>query len=607
MQLVCSGEKLDLYENTNIQFTDDNPLFAFDKLSCERTTAFKIPATAKNDRVFSLARVPAYKGEGMRRKFDAQLQLGAVVKDGYLYVGSWSGKEYETIFVTGEFVGLQALKDAGKIADYWGSAGTVVWSAANVKDANTAEGQANVAITRYKTNGVLCLPSVDLGDVMNLAYQRLTGSRIASYMRGFRLIKNRVESVPEMQVSFRFLGLNTAWSDTPAIGSRANNAITTLNIISSESKLLMVLDNQENMKFWTIGQFVAGQDILLTFPSNFSSNYFLMSIRDTGASGSDPEYNVFSTEWFLGGYSFSPNLITNTLTITGQPLAGRTVAIESGQPFVLVNKNWITWRPNAMNVSGIIYGFQSWSSINNTYVLNITVEGTGVKIGDRLRIVDILPDLTLVELLKMYCALTGKILNYDAKNGVTFDDLDFASWQEVDVTEKLMSVTTVKRTFGDYVQRNLIQFASGDEVEQSMRITEQYTIDNDNLPEEAVLSEIPYSEGGIAEGDGVVVAWFEAEDGESGLLSPSIGIASGVAGDGTSSRYMKRAKITKNANLQALCDASTQVVVQARMNMYEYSQVTAKTKILMRGTEYVWTSKQWQNDVAKFVLAKISA
>ena len=83
MQLVCNGVALDLPEGAGLQFTQENPLFAFDNLKCERTTQFKLPATATNDRVLSVARVPAYSGEGMRRKFAAQLQAGAIVKTAF--------------------------------------------------------------------------------------------------------------------------------------------------------------------------------------------------------------------------------------------------------------------------------------------------------------------------------------------------------------------------------------------------------------------------------------------------------------------------------------------------------------------------------------------
>ena len=184
MQLLCNGIFLDLYDNTSVQFKHENPLFAFDKLSCERTTQFKLPTTPVNDKAFELARIPAYKGEGMRRRFAAQLQDGQVVKDGYLYVSNFDGKDYAAVFVTGELIGLQEIRDAGKIAKFWQPAGAIVWNQANVKDANTSAGQQSLALTRYKTNDNPCHPSFDLGDVMQYAYHTLTGKNIGTYTRG---------------------------------------------------------------------------------------------------------------------------------------------------------------------------------------------------------------------------------------------------------------------------------------------------------------------------------------------------------------------------------------------------------------------------------------
>ena len=117
MQLLCSGSYLDLPANQQLQFKDDNPLFAFDKIACERTTEFSMPCTPTNDKVFGLARIPAYTGAGMRQKFAAQLIEGQVIKQGYLYVTAFDGKQYKCTFVTGELLGLQAVKNAGKVAD----------------------------------------------------------------------------------------------------------------------------------------------------------------------------------------------------------------------------------------------------------------------------------------------------------------------------------------------------------------------------------------------------------------------------------------------------------------------------------------------------------
>lgn len=119
MQLLCNGVYLDLYDNFSLQITHTNPLFAFDKMECERTTQFKLPSTPKNDRVFGLSRIPAYSGVGMMNKYAAQLQAGVVVKDGFLYVKECTDGDYQAVYVFGDLLGLKAIKDAGKIGDYY--------------------------------------------------------------------------------------------------------------------------------------------------------------------------------------------------------------------------------------------------------------------------------------------------------------------------------------------------------------------------------------------------------------------------------------------------------------------------------------------------------
>ena len=121
MQLLCNGVRLDLYNDFGLQLKHTNPLFAFDKLECERTTEFKLPTTPTNDRVLSLARIPAYNGTGMMVKFPAELQAGAIVMRGYMYVRQYDGKDYTAVLTVGDMVGLLRLKEAGKLPDLVGN------------------------------------------------------------------------------------------------------------------------------------------------------------------------------------------------------------------------------------------------------------------------------------------------------------------------------------------------------------------------------------------------------------------------------------------------------------------------------------------------------
>lgn len=121
MLLLCNGVRLDLYKDFGLQLKHTNPLFAFDKLECERTTEFKLPTTPTNDRVLSLARIPAYNGTGMMVKFPAELQAGAIVMTGFMYVRQYDGKDYTAVLTVGDMVGLLRLKEAGNLPDLVGN------------------------------------------------------------------------------------------------------------------------------------------------------------------------------------------------------------------------------------------------------------------------------------------------------------------------------------------------------------------------------------------------------------------------------------------------------------------------------------------------------
>lgn len=606
MQLVCNGVSLDLPEGAGLQFTQENPLFAFDNLKCERTTQFKLPATAKNDRVLSVARVPAYSGEGMRRKFAAQLQAGAVVKNGLLYVTAWNGKEYDAVFVTGEMIGLQAIKDAGKISDILNPPGGFIWDAANVQDANAASVyMADVAISRYLTNATPCLPSFDLGGIMNLAYRSVTGRAVSTYTRGFRVITKELKAIGKISNSIQYEGTGEMPSQDfqdPPFANTIAAADMIQNVLSVHDGTILYYLFQDNRYFWRLRQLQSGQKIIVTFPDDFPSNYYLMSIEDKGTPGSDPFSVELATEWFLGDYYFTEgNISQGGIVSHGTPLAGRSVEIPARTPFILMNSNWFDFPPVMPGSYVTRAGFRYMAEEENIYNFSIEIEGSKIEPGDYVRVKDILPDLTITDLLKIHAYLTGTVLNYTDADGVTFDTLDFDMWERLDITPKKIEEEEVRRVFSDFAQRNVIEFDSADDVPSNTRVSTEYTIDNDNLDELKTLATIPFNEGELAAADGFICPRFDAEDTQAKKL-PKDGIYIATPQGG---KYGERVTLAPNARLQDLCDASTQIIVTARMTVEEYEAITAKTLILCDGTLYVWTARQWQNNAAKFTLARI--
>ena len=78
MRFNVGGQFLELPDNFSVQFKKTNILFAFDKAECERSASFDVPDTPTNDRIFGISKWIQTSGDGMRRRYDAQLQASGV-------------------------------------------------------------------------------------------------------------------------------------------------------------------------------------------------------------------------------------------------------------------------------------------------------------------------------------------------------------------------------------------------------------------------------------------------------------------------------------------------------------------------------------------------
>lgn len=593
-----NGEYLDLPADFSLQFKKTNILFAFDDIECERSTSFDIPATPQNNRIFSLAKCVQMSGVGMRRRYEAQMQAGTVVQDGYLHIDQYDGGMYKAVFVTGELLGLKKLRDAGKLKEYYKPAGGIMWDSANIRDANTQAGKLSIAITRYLSNVQLLHPSFDLSDIMQNAYNTLTGRNLPTRTRGYRLIAKEVPSMPKTAVTFQYTGTRAAFATTPSAAAYANEITQTggLYAISTSTDTVLLVGvggAQTQFRYIRVRQWRAQQTLIVTFPTTFPDNMFLMSIEDKGGTGEDPQYNTLSPSWFLGDYSFMQNTATGGVVTTGTPLKGRSVTIPSGTRFVIMSRDDYEYQPSPLNWDGFRY------IAYEDYNFELIVEAEELREGDGVRAYDLLPDLTLTELLKMYVNLEGKVLNWTEADGVLFDDLDIENWGAMSIDGKVIKTGSVARKFGNYAQRNVVEFKTGDEVLPNQRVQTVYEIDNDNLQEEKTLAVIPYSEGQVAERDSAIVARFDAEDVEKNILYENAIMYAHNA------RYGERVTLPKNAGLQALLDASTCVSVQVYMTLMEFSQLQAKKAIEYEGVRYVWTEATWTKNVATIKIAKI--
>lgn len=589
MQLVCNGVALDIKSGAALSFKKTNPLFAFDELSCERSQSFDIPATPKNEAVFQLAKIAAFRGDGMRRKFDCELQDGTTVKRGTLYVDKYSNGDYSGVFVTGELIGLQALKNAGKIAEIIHPTNTVIWSPDTASKPANSQSLLPWDLVWYEdekrtqyTPGLQLNPSYSLAWIIQQAAAALgVHITLPEETAGARVIVGELKSADEM-VGFSFSVIDPSqpqrqqpaspYNDTYASGAPELFGKDTESFITYR----IVSDARYETYYYRATQFRALSDLQITFPADFPANVFMVSFNGAAYT-------------FLGDYSFTKTE-TGRVIVTGEPLAGRAVDLAIGGTFVFLTPDDFVNEVEESEEEGqiVTYGWRmtSWPK---RYTANVT---TSVVLGSVVRLFDNLPELTVTELLKIIAALSGRVLNYTDAEGVTFDELNIAEWPTIDVTGMVLTQDSLTRTFGDYAQRNIVNFESDESVLTIDKVSRVYILQNDNIEQERTLQTIPFSEGG-KKGVNVYIRNKNVDE-----FGDTIGIA-GISSD------LMQAVLPSIGGLQSLLNASTSVSIKLRMTLAQYDSVRAKTAVLYAGTRYVWTDATWGNDVATFNLAKI--
>lgn len=568
-QLVCNGVSLDLYEGTGLQFKKTNPAFAFNAMSAERTTNFKLPATPKNDRVFGVSRVPAYNGDGMRRRFAAQLISGFVITNGFLYVSSFDGKDYNAVFVGGLAYDIKAF-DASK----WGELiFSPVFVSDTVYDASQAASAPVIARVKFHSNDGYRKPSINLAALFEMLNTQgifkisgMTSSRL-------RLIrKDRYEIA-----AAKILLQNGTQATSEDLDLSTDNGLITIG------RMYVAYDGPNDRRYFT-NCFQCNGECYITFPEDTPQNLCLCYAEWDSLGGAIR---------FLGTRKFERQ---NGQTVyTGAPLAGQTVhitgttagtTITSGEQFVLITKEGAWYSGATDEYYFMDYSYYGTMDQVPPYSMYVRMSSDDYYTGQHQpSLLSMVDDLNLGDLLKMYAACNGLLINVKADGGVEFIAEPTDDYIPLNVIEQ----SEVNRTFSDYAQRNLIKFKDAETVQTSERLQAYYTIDNDNIEEEKELLTIAASEGGIYGGVYVVVR------GDDDTL-----------GETYNDEFMRRAAIVKNNYLQRLSGSSTQVRVRARMSMYEFAQIDSATAFIWRNTRYTWTEANWQKDTAQITLAKIA-
>lgn len=572
MRFNVGGSFLELPSNFNLQLKKKNILFAFDNIELERTTSFSVPATPANAAIFGWSNNLHYYGARARVRIDAQLQMDGVTKDGYLYITKYTPDAFECVFVTGELLGLADIKALGDWSQFILPSNGVSLDGA-VKYADDGDDYSSARV-EYKTDGYI-MPSWKLASYAEMALNGagvlVDWGNVLDAISNHRIVIGKAKGVKETPCTFTrgYLAEQTSATPYPVLNSvlmdDAGELVGVITNAQSDYPIFKVKTADAVQYYGYVQQWIARQDLTLSFADDTPDTLFLASAQMNG------------TFAFLGGYEFAADG-----TITGEPLKGREIELQTGQTFLLISQNDYL-RPG-------VGEFEGWTIANETLTANVVVNGADEQPNNAyIRVKDNVPEMTIVELLKTCAALSGTILSYRAGDVVFVEDIAGGAFRELDKPLKWESLT---RGVADYAQRNTIAFKSAEGVLSSEKIVATYAIDNVNIAEAKELFVLPFSEGQDSAGVLYIGSAFD-------------GYTLGTWNAEKSNLYLSRVSLHLNASLQGILQQGTSIVAEVKMTEKEFDSLPFDAQLRFNNSLFGWTDGVWSNGVARLSLSKL--
>lgn len=600
MQLICNGVSLDLYESENLRLVKKNPLFAFDELSAERSSQFKVPSTPTNDRVFKLSKRPDFYGEGMRQRYKCQLQAGAVVQNGYLYVSSFDGKDYQCIMLVGM---LFDIKTFG--VHEWGS---LRFGGLRLRNGSIDANSPDVKIIdtpRYYLQGSQePTPSVDVGALFHMLNDQ--GLLPISGMDDSIKLRLLPKTAAEWGVREQLTDIaETLINENPT--EHRMGVTSSENIIEASDSTIRVWieDNPEPDIEYMRGFHFPGNTCSITFPEDTPQNLCICCVGEPSIATQGGFYYAVR---FVGDRGFMrPATPEGQVEYYGEPLAGRTIELDVNDTsgFLLLTGAGL---PYDQYYGQQVFSFNDFDFTREpNYSLDVRVTGRWFS-GQGVPVNYILKDLSLGQLIKQYMAVSGKLIGLQSDGKYAFfDDIDPKI-----IEPEIIKISAISRKFGNYAQRNYIRFADDKDNMLPDEATQmEYLLQNVNLEEEKTIEKLEAVEGGIyrdselSDEENIENNLLELRGAEYNAEQTGFELASDALAEISDFTHMKRATLRKSELLQRLCEASTQIKIDARMPFFQYNKIDSDTALLVHNTLYTWTESQWQKNVAQLTLAKI--
>lgn len=244
----------------------------------------------------------------------------------------------------------------------------------------------------------------------------------------------------------------------------------------------------------------------------------------------------------------------------------------------------------------------------------INEDGEEAAVDDLCYAADNLPDVTFIDLIKTYAAITGTLPLIDDDGVLTFEDgSDFDSWDLVALSDIIKRGKVIRYTSG-FAANNVV-------TEDGERIKGTYSNGNSTIEKEKTIYTSPFN-GGLREaseyvpliGDNRVMIWLDTDTFGIGYKSTSHPVeeqyflhtldANVYESSGTMTATQTNLFPTENI-LATVISAATSIEVEVKMTAMEFEQLQPKTRVLLDGTFYMWQSVTWADGIATLQLVKV--
>lgn len=617
--------KVDLSEDTKIQFTLKNLLLSYDDAEVGRSVSFTLPATVNNNAIVEYANNTRLYGGAMRIVVGVQLVYGGGVVNGQLHITECTKDGYKAIMLIGEQVALKDLtgRTLGEILPYnlptiegdldlaypanWENPqnfAEMEYIAYHSKD-EWARIQANVIEEGYPVSylsGAGTMPTIGLYQLLLRALSaagirhNLDVNDAAAYK--YRLI------APAVAAAYGVVMVTQEYDSSEQVGELAvtkwhEEVPMTLRtaMLKREREWEGQLIQVDALRVWD-----------LRSPDGVSGDY-TYTIKMSEDLPRTRRLGIVSHVDVLGGEYVVP--VMDAAATEDYPpdtlssLAGTEIQITVNSELgtylrwydledIQEGAQWYKDEDSGKWYINLDYEVHREREYTQELVLMQGSEEDFARISERAMV----EGIKLYDLIKMYANLRGWYV--DMIGGV----LTFADRVTEDTVyiKNVIGESGIKRTVGQWAQRNSMEYSGG---KKAARV---YEISNVWLDEEKVLYNSAFSAGENSKDvpeENVYIEDKTIERDDEGTVTykrEDFDIAVAEIGD---FYWMRAAICTESALITRVCEESTQVKIKVGMTLHDWLRIVYSTRIHYDGGMWVWYESQWGDGVATMTLQKI--